>query len=67
MLRNTGVALAIACSVGACQPTRTQKSVSPAGETRPTIVFQSQQEPDALNTIISDMVASRDATTPMMS
>ncbi len=64
-----GIALLAATVVAACEPSkspdgRTTGTSSPTG---PTVVFQSQQEPDSLNTIISDMVASRDATTPMMS
>ncbi len=60
-------ALAV-CLLAACEPGKKGEpaggGTTPAG---PTIVFQSQQEPDSLNTVISDMVASRDATTPMMS
>ncbi|MBM3266617.1 MAG: peptide ABC transporter substrate-binding protein [Candidatus Sericytochromatia bacterium] len=67
MVRKHLASILLAISLlAACEPSK--KDTAPGGQTGgATIVFQSQQEPDALNTLISDMVASRDATTPMMS
>jgi peptide/nickel transport system substrate-binding protein len=69
--RRLGAALIAAVFLTACEPSAkdggSTSKTSAGGAAGPTVVFQSQQEPDALNTIISDMVASRDATTPMMS
>lgn len=51
----------------ACQPTKTVGGTAGNSTALATIVFQSQQEPDSLNRLISDMVATNDAATPMMS
>ncbi|MDB5096946.1 MAG: ABC-type transporter, periplasmic subunit [Cyanobacteria bacterium RYN_339] len=53
--------LAAACvAASGCSP---QGKVTDNGS---TVVFQQQQEPDKLNPVISDMMATIDATTPML-
>ncbi len=65
--------LAFAILAG-CQPSKPAKDTGgqPTGTAGPAaaggvVVWQSQQEPDALNTVVSNMMATVNATTPLMS
>ncbi|MBM3274664.1 MAG: peptide ABC transporter substrate-binding protein [Candidatus Sericytochromatia bacterium] len=59
--------------LAACQPSKPSATGSGepagggAGGGAAMVVWQQQQEPDALNTIVSNMMASVNATTPVMS